>query len=135
MPPKRVILGQQGADRGDHLKNLVRIFRRRGCDWEDFGRFLEYLFYSQGSRYRLSVLGCRHDPAHGQTAHSYNGTTCCMTSGTRDNGKGMKFVSYDLRELAREWCATEGHSKLVITEASVKASPAIQAEEGVLNGK
>ena len=66
-------------------------------------------------------------------AHSFNGTTCCMTSGTRDSGKGMKFVSYDLRELAREWCATEGHSKLAITEASVKAAPAIKAEEGVLD--
>jgi hypothetical protein len=134
MPPKRLAPLQQGADRGDHLKNLVRIFRRRGCDWDDFGRWLEYVFYSHESKHRLSVLsGCRHDPAKGPLCHTFSGTTCCMTSGTKDNGKAMKFVSFDLRDSAREWCATEGHSKLAITEASVKASPAIQPEEDVLD--
>jgi len=136
MPPKRAPSGQVvAADRGDHLKNLVRIFRRRGCDWEVFGDFLEWLFYSQESPNRLSVLSCRHDPAKGVNAHVYDGTTCCMTSGTRDNGKAMKFVSFDIRSLAREWCEREGYSKLRVTEASRRVVPVfpIETEVGVLD--
>jgi len=98
--------GNRSTNRGDHLKNLARVFRRRGCDWADLGQFLHWLFYDQDSPHHLSNLNCRHDPSG--LGHSYNGSRPCTTAGTRDKGKTMKFVSFDLRILAREWCSENG---------------------------
>jgi hypothetical protein len=98
--------GNRSTNRGDHLKNLARVFRRRGCDWADLGQFLHWLFYDQESPHRLSNLNCRHDPSG--LGHSYNGSRPCTTTGTRDKGKAMKFVSFDLRILARKWCSENG---------------------------
>jgi hypothetical protein len=116
------------ANRGDHLRNLARVFRRRGCDWADFGQFLNWLFYDQESRHRLSNLNCRHDPQG--TSHSYNGSLPCTTTGVRDKGKAMKFVSFDLRILAREWCADNGFNLLEVADRDVRHSPAFHAGGG-----
>ena len=108
--------------RGDHLKNLARVFRRRGCDWADFGQFLHWLFKSHESQHRLSILDCRHDPS-GRN-HSFNGSKPCYTTGTKDKGKAMKFVSFDLRILARQWCSDNGFDLLAVAERQTRNAPA-----------
>ena len=110
MPPR----SYEPPSRSDHLKNLVRVFRRRGCDWEDFAAFLGWLFENPSSPHALSVLPCRHDPARGPQSHTPTEYPPCRTSGTKDNGKAMKFVSFDIRELARKWCTDNTFEKLKV---------------------
>ena len=126
-------MSSRTATRGDHLKNLVRIFRRRGCDWGEFGDFLCYLF--ETSPFRLSALGCRHSPSHGDLAHTAEGTLPCRTCGSKDSGKAMKFVSYDLRVLARQWCMDQGHVYLSIADRHQRSAPvfSITREDNTLD--
>lgn len=115
--------GSTEAGRGDHLKNLARVFRRRGCDWADFGQFLHWLFYDHESPHRLSDLNCRHDPSNRN--HSFNNSRPCQTTGTKDKGKAMKFVSFDLRALARQWCRENGFTLLAVADRQTRNTPCV----------
>jgi hypothetical protein len=133
MPPRSTY-------RRQHIQSILRVFRRRGVDWPEFGEFLLWLF-GPGGRFELRTSDCRHAPGGIHHEHlSDIQVLPCVTTGVPDHPKAPKLVVSDLRSRAREFLHSIGYGTIlpwgdVVGPALVMSDSEEEELEGELEGE